>query len=106
VAAAERFGNTYCALAFSEGCSVPEDCGVPTAFEDRSDCRLRLTPLLRACPVPQQQVESVVETLDACTDVLEVATCDEPLCGDGILDTDPCRTAIEDLASFCQYEAL
>ena len=106
VVSAERFGHAYCTLAFSDGCSVPEECGVPAAFADRADCRFRLVPFLWACTVPEPEADTVIDALDACSHVMERTTCASPLCGDGTLDTEPCRTAIEALASHCSYEGL
>ncbi|HCH64036.1 MAG: hypothetical protein CL927_04830 [Deltaproteobacteria bacterium] len=106
VEAADRFGTAYCELAFSDGCSVPEECGVPAAFADRSDCRFRLIPFLWTCAVPDPETDSVIEALNACSDVMESTTCANPLCGAGTLDTDPCRSVIEALASHCAYEGL
>lgn len=104
--AADRFGEAYCALAFSDGCSVPEACGLPAGFEALSDCRYRLVPFLRACPVPDADADAVIAVLDECSDVLDVATCADPLCDGGTLDTDPCLAAFEALASFCPYDGL
>ena len=105
-AAAERFGEAYCALAFSEGCSVPEDCGLPAGFDDRADCRFRLVPFLRGCAVPEDRSDSVIVDLDACLEAMAATSCDTSLCGGGTLDTDPCISAFEHLASHCAFEGL
>jgi hypothetical protein len=104
--AAERFGEEYCMLAFSEGCSVPDDCGVPAGFDDRADCRFRLVPFVRGCTVPEAEAEAVIEALEGCREAMETTTCDTSLCGGGTLDTEPCVSAFESLSSYCTFEGL
>lgn len=104
--AAEDLGLAYCTLAFSDGCSVPEDCGLPGGFGDADDCEARLVPFLRSCAVPEDEAEPVIAELDACREVLETASCDDPLCGDGPLDTDPCLGLFDTLAGYCTFSGL
>ena len=96
----------YCARAFAEGCSVPEDCGLPGGFEEQDDCELQLVPFMRSCAVPEEDAAPVVDQLKACERTLEEATCDESLCDGGPLDTDPCLGLFETLAEYCVFEGL
>ena len=104
--AAESFALQYCERAFSRGCNVPDDCGIPGGFIDQSDCEFRLVPFMRSCWVPDNEADAIIETLNACEDVLAEATCDESLCDGGPLDTDPCLGLFDDLSGYCTFEGL
>ncbi len=105
-AAAEKFGYSYCDLAFTEGCSVPDDCGVPAGFDDAFDCEFRLVPFLRSCSVPDDKADEIIAVLESCQAAVDAATCDEPLCGGGVLDTPPCTEVFEALSAYCRFEGL
>ena len=105
--AAEALADSYCELAFTDGCSVPEDCGLPGAFVSEEDCDTTLTPYLRSCQVPDDEADPIIAQIDDCIDSLETATCDVSLCGgDGVLDSDPCLGLFDSLRAYCSFEGL
>lgn len=104
--AADALVDSYCALAFSDGCSVAEDCGLPGLFSEGDDCVSRLAPALRGCSVPDAQLDAVLDRVDACIDALDTATCDEPLCGGGVLDSPPCTELFADVRDSCSFPGL
>lgn len=104
--AAETFAYAYCDLAFADGCSVPDDCGIPAGFDSKDDCEFRLVPFMRACYVPEAEADPVVEALNACEAQLETATCDASLCDGGVLSVDPCVHLFETLYDYCTFEGL
>jgi hypothetical protein len=104
--AAEALADSYCALAFSDGCSVPDDCGLPGAFESEPDCDAQITPYLRGCQVPDDEADAIIEQIDACIEALDTATCDQSLCGGGVLDSDPCLGLFESMINYCTFEGL
>ena len=105
--AAEALADSYCELAFSEGCSVPEDCGLPGAFVSEVDCDVQLTPYLRSCQVPDAEADPIIDQIEACMDALDTATCEESLCGGGgVLDSDPCLGLFESMFDYCTFEGL
>jgi len=104
--AAEDFSLAYCSRAFSDGCSVPEDCGIPGGFDSRVDCELRLVPYLRSCAVPAEEADPIIAELESCAAVLDAASCDESLCDGGPLDTDPCLGLFTTLSGYCTFEGL
>ena len=104
--AAEGLADSYCALAFTDGCSVPDDCGLPGAFESEADCDIQLTPYLRSCQVPDDEADPIVEQIDACIEALDAASCDQSLCGGGVLDSDPCLGLFDSLSDYCTFEGL
>ena len=104
--AAEALADSYCGLTFSDGCSVPDDCGLPGAFESESDCDAQTTPYLRGCQVPDDEADAIIEQIDACIEALDTATCDQSLCGDGVLDSDPCLGLFESMVDYCTFEGL
>lgn len=104
--AAESFAISYCELAFSDGCSVPEDCGVPGGFDDQADCEARLVPFLRACFVPDDEADPVIESLNACETTIDAASCDDALCNGGPLDSEPCVGTFTVLSEYCTFDVL
>jgi len=104
--AAEDLASSYCALAFADGCSVPEDCGLPGAFDSQTDCDSRLTPYLRSCQVPDDEADPIIEQAEECIEALDTATCDESLCGGGVLDSDPCLGLFDALSAYCTFDGL
>ena len=104
--AASELSDAYCELAFTEGCSVPDDCGLPGAFDSVTDCDVNLSPFLRSCQVPDDEVDSIINQINQCVDALDTQTCDEPLCGGGALDTNPCLGLFNALSEYCTFERL